>query len=69
MSSVVECFLFSDTVCMHIDNGIDWLDPWNSRYWLQVQCRSFDSDKEQADVTKITDELRKLKANWSIFNL
>jgi len=45
------------------DNHIERLDPSNSRYWLQAQCRKFESDKEQVDVTMITGELCKLKAN------
>jgi len=48
---------------VYIDNHIERLEPSNSRYWLQAQCRHFDSDNERVDVTKITDTLCKLKAN------
>ena len=42
------------------DSHIQRLDSSNSRYWLQVwhEC-----DKEEADVTKITDRQCELKAN------
>ena len=71
ISSVVECNRLFDIVCICIDNDINRLDPSDSRYWLQVQCRSFDSDMEHVHVTKITDELCKLKANevFSISNV
>ena len=65
MSSEVECSDFFD-ICTRICYHIERLEPSNSRYWLQAQCRHFDSDKEEGDVTIVTDELYKLKANSCI---
>jgi hypothetical protein len=45
-------------VCVYRDSHIKRLDPSNSRYWLQVWSYS---DKEEADVTKITDTMCELK--------
>ena len=39
------------------------LDASNSRYWLKEKCRNFYRDKEQVDVTKVTNTMCKLKAN------
>ena len=50
---------------VYIENHIETFDPSNSRYWVKAKCRNFYSDKEQVDVTKITNTMCKLKANWS----
>jgi hypothetical protein len=39
----------------YVDSHMKRLDTSNSCHWLQAQCCNFHSDKEQADVTKITD--------------
>ena len=59
MSSEVECSSCLE-LYVYMDNHTKRLDTANSHYWLQAQCCSFHSDKEQVDVTKITDTLCKL---------
>jgi len=54
-------------VCIYIDSHTRKLDPSNSRYWLQAQCRKFDSDKEKVDVTKVTGAQRKVTNISNIF--
>ena len=49
---------------MYADSHIQELDSSNSCYWLQVWR---DSDKEEVDDTKITDNLGKLKKKLHIF--
>jgi hypothetical protein len=41
------------------------LDLSNARCWLKYYGQKFESDKEQVDITTITDTLYKLKANRS----
>jgi len=53
---------------MYIENDIDRLDTSNSPYWLQAQCRKFDSDKEQVDVTKVSDTQRKVTNVLNVFS-
>ena len=40
---------------MYADSHIQRLDPLSSHYWLQVWQ---DSDKEEGDLTKLTDTLK-----------
>jgi len=48
---------------VYIENHIESFDPSNSCYWLKAKWRSFGSDKEELDVTKITNTMCKLKVN------
>ena len=63
MSSEVECSRWFEIVRIYIESYRERFDPSNSRYWLKEMCRSFYSDKEHVDVTKITNTMCNLKGN------
>ena len=60
ITSAVECRWWFEIVCIYIENHIEWF-----HLQIHAKCRNFYSDKEQVDVTKITNTMCKLKANWS----
>jgi hypothetical protein len=69
MSSEVDCSRLFGIVCVYRESHFKRLYPSNSFYLLQSWSRNFCCDKEQVDVTRITDTVCKLKTNSNIIIL